>query len=205
MREKAVLGYLRDNPAFLRRNQAELKRMLRLAERDIIDLAGQQLATMRDTNEMLLKQLGEWYGNASENERTLEFLHRLTTSLLAAKGSRGETMKILKKEVKGSLGVRHCRVVDLADGKAKLEREDRKRLEDDIGAVRTDKPLKSVAKHYRGDRWRAFLNVPVFSGKKVRALIVFATDRPADFPRNAQDDYARRLSEVVSASLAREK
>ena len=205
MREKAVLQYLRDNPRFLRRNQSELTRMLRLAERDVIDLTGKRLVSLRDEYELLLRQLQDWYGNSAENERILEFLHRLALRLVSSTPKKGETERILRLEARKTLGIKLCKLVDLERDGVALTRGDRKQLTDSLGLVRTDKTLPSLSGKVTGKGWKAFLNIPVFQGNRLRAVVVLATDNSKDFPRKAQSDYAQRLAELVASAMAKEK
>ena len=204
MREKAVLRYLRDNPRFLRRNQSELTRMLRLAERDIVDLTGKQLETLREENTKMRKQLLAWYKAAAENEDIIEFLHRYSTRLVRGDGKRGEAAKELRLEAKRSLGIGLCRLVDLDAGEAELSDADGRRLGDSLGALRTDAPLPSLKKVVPKASWKSFLSIPVYKGKRIRAVVVLGSAQTGHFPRDAHTDYAVRLAETVSAALDRE-
>ena len=144
MRARTVLQYLRDNPKFLRTHQSELTRMLRLAERDVVDLTGKQLVVLRDENTILRRQLGVWYQNAADNEQIMFFLHRLAVKLAGQPLSAGSTAKHLAALLKKHLQIPLCRLVPLTgDDRVELSSNDRRRLVDCAGALRSITPLAS--------------------------------------------------------------
>ncbi|MBF2735507.1 MAG: DUF484 family protein [Betaproteobacteria bacterium AqS2] len=205
MREKLILQFLRDNPRFLRRHQSELTRMLRLAERDVVDLTGRQLVILREENNNLRKQLQEWYQAAADNEALIEFLHRYALELLAAPTKKGEAAKRLSRLIGRELEIKLCKIVDLKRDKVKLLPQDLRRFGAGGGVVRTDRPLKSFAGLVKADAWAAFLNIPVYRKRSLRAVVVCGSKRAKDFPRQAESDYALRLAELVGAALEREQ
>ena len=206
MKEKTVLQFLRDNPQFLRRNQSEITRMLRLAERDIVDLTGKQLVTLRDENTKLRKQLHNWYQAAADNEGIIEFLHRYAIKILTSKRTNGQASKQLSQLIDKELGIKLCKIVDLKKAKIKLTPNDQRRLEETVGVVRTELPLPSFKKLIKKDeQWSAYLYIPVFIKNKLRAVIICGTQNPKDFPRSAESDYAVRLAEIVAAAISIEK
>ena len=194
---------MRDNPRFMRRNQSELTRMLRLAERDVIDLTGRQLAKLRDDNQLMITQLRDWYGNAADNERTLTFLHQLSLKLLSASPKKGQTARILATEAKKTLGSKFCKLFETKKSDVKISAADKKRLDESLGVVRTERPMKSLVPVLGNKKWKAYLNIPVYN-RTLRAVIVLATDRARDFPRSARSDYAQRMAEIIAVSLQRE-
>ena len=201
MREKSVLQYLRDNPRFLRRHQSELTRLLRLAERDVVDLAGHQLTTLRDENTNLRSQLQAWYQAAANNEAIINFLHRYALRMIVSDRKTGRSARQLILEINKSLDIKLCKVIMLNDTQAQLQPKDRKRLEECLGLVRTDRPLDSFKDLIARGHWSAFLTVPVFKGKQMRAVIICGTRNAKDFPRSAHSDYAIRMGELLAAAL----
>lgn len=204
MREKDVLGYLRDNPRFFRRHLSELTRMLRLSERDVVDLTGRQLVTLRDENTRMRRQLHSWYKNAANNEAIVHFLHRLAIHLVKDKLKPGRTAKLVSRELRNVLKIELCKLCDLADAHL-LSTGERQRLDASNGALRTTLPLAGLKNlTARGGDWVAYLYVPVYRGRKLRAVIVCATRTARDFPHAAATDYAISMAELVGAALERE-
>lgn len=205
MRERDVLDYLRDNPHFFRRHQLELSRRLRLAERDVVDLTGRQLVVLRDENSVMRNQLQAWYTNAADNEGVIEFLHHLALALLKVTNQAGQTSRVLNRATRSLLEIDLCKLCDLrAKTAPELSKRDRQRLEECMGVLRTTTPLPSLQQYTARGEWQAFLYVPVWAGRSLRAVIVCAAEAAREFPRDAQPDYAIRLAELIGAALARE-
>lgn len=206
MRDKLVMQFLRDNPKFLRRHQSELTRLLRLAERDVIDYTGKQIVSLREENDILRKQTRDWFDAAASNEDLIEFLHRYALGLLTNRDrKKGKAAQLLGRLISRELGIKLCRVIDLKHGKVKLLAADKRRFERAASTVRTEKPLPSFAALFRKNAWSVFLNIPVYSGRTLRAVIVLGSKQSKDFPRNANSDYVLRLAELVCIALEQEK
>ena len=206
MRERDVLDYLRNNPKFFRRHQSELSRLLRLAERDVVDLTGRQLVALRDENTLMRNQLRDWYNNAADNEGIIDFLHKLAIGLVRNNGKTGNAEKVLKREVKTAFELDLCKLVDLTSAKApKLTDNELSRIYSCNDVLRTTVPLTSlrhlVPKNYE---WKAFLFIPVWMKDKLQAIIVCASHRSREFPHDASADYAIRMAELVGMALSNE-
>ena len=200
MRETTILKYLRENPRFMRKHQAELTRMLRLAERDVVDLTGMQLVALRDENTKMRRQLHKWYAAAAANEQIIEFLHRLAIRLVAG-DAKANPERLLAREMDKRLGIKLCKLVDLKKSGHKVSLADKRRLESSPGALRTAEPLPSFAKLVRRDHWEAILHIPVYLGTSLRAVVICGTQDAQDFPRDASSDYAVRLAELLAVCL----
>ncbi len=175
--------------------------MLRLAERDVVDLTGRQLLGLREENDLLRKQLGEWYANAAANEALGLMLHRLAVRIAGSRRQLGFAglERALKAEAGAAgLGLGLCRVLARADmavargqGRALLKRQ----------VVRSARPLPEAAAKLGRRRWRAYLHVPLGSGGQLKGMVVFASDDAKAFPPEAHNDYVLRLAELLAAAI----
>ncbi len=205
MRAKTILQYLRDNPRFLRTNQSELTRLLRLAERDIVDLTGKQLVSLRDENTVLRRQLGIWYQNAADNELIMFFLHRYAVKLAGSKLTKGGTAKLLGAQMKKILEIPFTRIVPITGpDKIELSNADRRLLTGCEGALRTTLPLESFSSKVGSVKWKVWLYVPMERRRRLFACIVCASNDSKQFPRAAHADYALRMAELTGQALDRE-
>ena len=174
--------------------------MLRLAERDVVDLTGMQLVALRDENTKLRRQLHEWYEAAANNEQIIEFLHRLAIGMITSEAGK-DPAKLLAREMDKRLGIKLCRLVDLSKSKTTISEADKRRLDSCPGALRTTDPLQSFSTLVKRGHWDAILHIPVYTGKQLRAVVICGTKNAKEFPRQAYADYAVRMAELLAAVL----
>lgn len=204
MKSDLLLKMLRDRPGFMRRHQAEIARMLRLAERDIVDLTGRQLAVLREENDILRKQLSEWYENAAVNDMIGAAIHALVLRILRSRDGKLSVAAIdrmFKEEFTSlDLQIRKARLfsvdqLDLSDGQARKLAS--------AGVVAGKKPAAEVAQLLKGRQYAAYLHIPLLGARsRLAGIAVVASDNAKAFPAGAYDDYALRLGEVLAAALA---
>ena len=169
----------------------------------MVDLTGRQLVILREENNKMRRQLQEWYQAAADNESLIEFLHRYALALLAAPAKKGEAARRLSRLIGKELDIKLCRIVDLKHDKVKMLPQDLRRFGG--GVLRTERPLKSFATLFKAGSWSAFLNIPIYHKRSLRAVIVCGSKESKDFPRRAESDYALRLAELVGIALEREQ
>ena len=178
--------------------------MLRLAERDIVDLTGRQLVALREENDALRKQLGEWYENAAVNDMIGSALHALVLRLLRGRGRKLSVAgieRMFKEEFTAvDLEVRKVRLfsarqLGLAAAAARQAIA--------AGVVVSRKPADAIAALLPGERFNSYLHIPLLGGRgQLLGIAVLASDNVKAFPAEAYDDYAVRLGEVLAAALA---
>lgn len=200
MRSNLAIKYLRENPTFLRRHRVELTRLMRLAERDIIDMTGRQLVTLRDENTVLHKQLAAWYTNASENEVLSLILHQLTLKFLGGIGKLtvAKIEKILDSELAGQFNIDKCR---LFEAKSLGIPDPKKKLLTNRKVFREQRPWPKLVEALGKNRWRSHLCVPVFAGKRLSVVLIICSKVSQAFPADAHDDYVGRLGDLIGATM----
>ena len=204
MKSDLLLKILRDRPGFLRRHQAEIARMLRLAERDIVDLTGRQVVTLREENDALRKRLGEWYENAAVNDMIGSALHSLVIRILRSRGrkiTRAGLERMFREEfTRGDLEIGAARL--FVSKQLDLSAADARKTVDS-GIVLSKKPAAAIAGLLKGERFSSYLHIPLIGSRdRLIGMAVVASSNPQAFPSEAYDDYALRLGEVLAAALA---
>ena len=201
MRFERVIKFLRENPRFLRRYQSEIARMLRLAERDVVDLTGRQLVALREENTIMREQLMRWYSNAAESESMLMCLQHIAEALIANQRelSLAQIERVVAKHLKADVGVPLCRLVKI-DRPLKIAAEERALLsEGEVFRARTVLAGVDISLP-RGD-WRSFLHIPIRRRRRLRALLLCAAREQNAFPESAHADHVLRLANLIAVVL----
>lgn len=175
--------------------------MLRLAERNIVDLTGRQLATLREENTLLRNNLARWYGHAAENDGMILCLHTVALQIIAG-GSKLTVAKIEKlvaKSLKTHADIPMCKIV-VADSKLKLHDRPGGALAGRTVLRKTKLLPEMPAKLARG-KWKTFLHVPIRRRKSLAAVLVCASPNARAFPVDADTDYVTRLAELIAQAL----
>lgn len=156
----------------------------------LIDLYSKEKGSRRRNATTLAKQLAALEATARANDAILLLLHQVALRLIE-RGERwqGQITQLLKKQ----LGLADCRLVLIAKEDKELARAAKALPR--RGQI-SDRPLFAGNK-----KAKSFFYLPVYKGKRLAAVLVFAAAKPNAFSPAADRDFIYRLGEMLAAAL----
>lgn len=154
----------------------------------VLNIRATEIASLRDKNRQLRRQIAEMESIIRDNDATVAMLHRLSALLIAREsGWRAKAEQMLRRGMKSADARIHLlKSADPLSAKvAKLP----------AGGRADESPLCKTK-----TRGALYYHLPLKDGRRSLGLLILTLRQKQDF-QDGDDDFCRRLSALLSAAL----